>query len=76
MEFRELVIGALVGGLLGWLALRSWYAARLASAVTERDVLRERVETEVSERMDLDALAEVRKIETTERARLGELLGG
>ena len=38
-----MVIGALVGGLLGWLALRSWYAARLASAVTERDVLRERV---------------------------------
>ena len=43
MELRELVIGALVGGLLGWLALRSWYAARLASAATERDVLRERV---------------------------------
>ena len=43
MEFRELVVGALVGGLLGWLVLRSWYAVRLASAATERDVLRERV---------------------------------
>ena len=43
MELRELLIGAVVGGLLVWLVLRAAYAARLASAATERDVLRERV---------------------------------
>lgn len=39
------------------------------------DVLRERIEAEVSGRMDLDALAEVHALEERERARLGELLG-
>ena len=43
MELRDLAIGALAGGLLVWLALWARYAARLASATTERDVLRERV---------------------------------
>ncbi len=43
MELREVLIGAVGGGLLVWLVLRSWYAARLAAAATERDVLRERV---------------------------------
>jgi hypothetical protein len=43
MELRELLIGAVAGGLLVWLVLRAAYAARLASAATERDVLRERV---------------------------------
>ena len=43
MELRELLIGAVVGGLLVWLVLRAAYAARLASAATERDVLPERV---------------------------------
>ncbi len=43
MELREVLMGAVVGGLLVWLVLRAGYAARLASAATERDVLRERV---------------------------------
>lgn len=41
--FRDLALGALVGGLLGWLTVRSRYAADLAAAVAERALLRERV---------------------------------
>jgi len=40
------------------------------------DVLRDRLTEEVKARMDLDALAEVRQLERTERARLVELLAG
>ena len=43
MELRDLLVGAVVGGLLVWLALQARYAARLAAAAAERDVLRERV---------------------------------
>ena len=31
MELRELLVGAVVGGLLVWLALRAAYAARLGA---------------------------------------------
>ena len=37
------VVAAVLGGCVGWLAARTRTAALLASAVTERDVLRERV---------------------------------
>lgn len=38
------------------------------------DVLRARLVAEVEARMDMDALARVRKMEQTERDRLAELL--
>ncbi|MEI2766185.1 MAG: DNA recombination protein RmuC [Dermatophilaceae bacterium] len=38
-----LVVAVLAGAVLGWLVLRGRYAAALASAAAERDVLRERV---------------------------------
>ncbi|HUW30476.1 MAG TPA: hypothetical protein VM223_02575, partial [Planctomycetota bacterium] len=38
------------------------------------DVLRDRLVAEVEQRMDLDALAEVKKIEAAERAKLVEAL--
>ena len=45
------VVAAVLGGCVGWLAARTRTAALLASAETERDVLRERV-------VDLEATVE------------------
>ena len=43
MEILLAVLGLVAGVLLAWLGLRSRYAAPLASAAAERDLLRERV---------------------------------
>lgn len=43
MEWMLAVVAAVAGALIAWLAVRARYAALLASAETERDVLRERV---------------------------------
>jgi DNA recombination protein RmuC len=43
MEILVGVCGVLAGALVAWLAVRSRYAARLAAASAERDLLRERV---------------------------------
>ncbi len=43
MDWIPAVAAALLGALVAWLAARTRYAAPLASAETERDVLRERV---------------------------------
>ncbi len=43
LSIPDLLLGLLVGAALAWLAVRSRYAAPLAAARAERDVLRERV---------------------------------
>lgn len=49
---RDLAVGALLGALVAWLWLRSRYAVPLATARTERDLLREQMAADEEVRAD------------------------